>query len=98
MTQVDQHAGLHRVAALLGGDSPEAVFAAAVEELAQVVDHETGQGHSEMALIARYEDDRTFTVLESWGERGGRMPRNSRRRSCGYRSLGSSGRRPVYMN
>src|SRR4051812_32338965 len=78
MTQVDQHAGLHRVAALLGGDSPEAVFAAAVEELAQIVDHETGQGHSEIALIARYEDDRTFTVLESWGERGGRVPRSSR--------------------
>ena len=70
MIRSDEHAGLQRVAALLGGDASEAVFAAATEELAHVVDPETGEVRAEMAVIARYEADHTFTVLEYWGEPG----------------------------
>src|SRR4051794_29432476 len=78
MTRVDEHAGLQRVVALLGGDAPDAVLAAAAEELAHIVDLDTGEARSEQAVIARYEADRTFTVIESWGEPGGMVPRSSR--------------------
>ena len=58
MKHSDRHAGLQRVAALLGGDASEAVFAAATEELARVVDPDTGEACNEMAVVSRYEADR----------------------------------------
>ena len=59
MTRSDEHAGLRRVAALVGSAELEAVIAAATEELAHVV---------ELARVVRYAGDGTFTVLGSSGE------------------------------
>jgi GAF domain-containing protein len=87
MTYLDEHTGLQRVAALLGGKTPDAVFAAVTEELAQIVDDGTGEQRSEMAVIARYEADQTFTVLDFWGEPGDMVPRSSRWRLEGTSAI-----------
>jgi signal transduction histidine kinase len=67
-----EQAALRRVATLVArGTRPEGVFAAAAEEVGQLlpVDH---------AALARYEPDGSITVVSSWGVTADRFPVGSR--------------------
>jgi signal transduction histidine kinase len=69
---VEEQAALRRVATLVArGTAPAEVFAAVTEEVGQLLP-------VEYAEMARYEPDRTVTVVASWGTTVERFPIGSR--------------------
>jgi signal transduction histidine kinase len=68
----EEQAALRRLATLVAqGAAPQAVFAAAVKEVGQLL-------AVDFADLARYEPDRTITMLASWGVTGAALPRGAR--------------------
>jgi GAF domain-containing protein len=68
----EEQAALRRVATLVAqGAAPQEVFAAAVKEVGQLL-------RVDFADLARYEPDRTITMLATWGVTGAALPRGAR--------------------
>jgi signal transduction histidine kinase len=69
---VEEQAALRRVATLVArGVSPEEIFAAVTDSVGELLP-------VDLATMARYEPDGTFTVLATWGAEGERFPVGSR--------------------
>ena len=68
----EEQAALRRVATLVArGERPEAVFAAVAEEVGQLL-------RVELAIMARYEPDRTAVTITTWGSAGRDFPLGDR--------------------
>jgi signal transduction histidine kinase/ketosteroid isomerase-like protein len=69
---VDEQAALRRVATLVArGTRPEEVFAAVTEEVGRLL-------AVDLAMMCRYEPDRLFAVVATWGRGGEHVPVGSR--------------------